>query len=120
MPYNLSHCNDFPRRICPTCKKEFYATSQWAYYINERINGKTFCSWGCLQAAREKKKNTQRVGKEKREMILSLAREGYPDEEIGRMTGISGQLVRYYRLKEEKETGEEVRCKQRRGRKVGS
>lgn len=120
MAYNLTRCNDFVNRTCPVCKKKFYATSVWAYYIGERVAGKTFCSWKCIQAYRARQQESKRVGREKRELILSLAREGYSDDEVGRMVGVSGPLVRYYRLKEEKETGEAVRCEHKRGRKAGS
>ena len=37
--------------ICPVCKKEFYARSEWVYKkrIKKTTDKSYICSWGCLR-----------------------------------------------------------------------
>lgn len=99
--------------VCPICGKEFCPTALWVFKREQRSKTVHFCSWSCLKkfdgddARRINSSNSTRkytkCFRERREIvavrkknIYDLRLEGLSYAEIGRIIGISGQLVRSY------------------------
>lgn len=104
-------------RKCPICGKVFcmWHADLWAYKTGERY----FCSYHCMSAALKKTRESS-AGRPKRkkaypsastlkpkqkfELIKALIRTGLTNREIEMKTGIDRELVRYYRVKAERES----------------
>lgn len=101
----------FERR-CPECGKKFCVPVTETWIFRER--NVLLCSWGCVRAREEKRKQKAISAAAKRQKKLSPAQKeglvrrlvcrGLTNDEISQQTGISAQLVNYYRRKVEEET----------------
>ena len=111
---DISGASGWPfERKCPECGKVFSGTllEEWVYKDGNNI----LCSYTCLR--RRKKaleaikakiaEKTRRAKKltpaQKEGLVRRYANRGLTNEEISRETGLSGQLVNYYRRKIEEE-----------------
>lgn len=100
----------FERR-CPECGKKFCVmiTETWGY----RDRAVLLCSWSCVRRREEKARKKAEEAAQKRVKKLKPSQKeglvrrcvfrGMTNEEISRETGISNQLVNYYRRKIEEE-----------------
>jgi len=103
----------FERR-CPECGKKFCVmiTETWGY----RDRAVLLCSWSCVRRREEKarKKAEEAARKrakklkpwQKEDLVRRCVFRGMTNEEISRETGMSNQLVNYYRRKIEEDTEE--------------
>ena len=104
----------FERR-CPECGKKFCVpiTETWGY----REKAELLCSWGCVRRREEKarKKAEEAARKRAKKRLTPSQKEGVvrrfvynglTNEEISRETGMSMQLVNYYRRKIEEDAEE--------------
>lgn len=101
----------FERR-CPECGKKFCVPVTETWIFRER--NVLLCSWGCVRAREEKrrqraiseaaKRRKKLTPAQKEGLVRRLVYRGLTDEEIGRETGISTQLAHYYRRKIEDES----------------
>ena len=96
-------------RKCPECGKIFGGTTleNWAYRDGQQY----LCSWSCvrkreqkkaeaeLKAAAKKRKTKKLTPAQKEGLIRRLVYSGMSNEEISKETGMSVQLVNYYRRK---------------------
>ena len=100
-------------RKCPECGKKFCVpmTEIWGY----RDRATLLCSWGCVRRREEKarKKAEEAARKRAKKQLTTSQKEGVvrrfvykglTNEEISRETGMSMQLVNYYRRKIEEDT----------------
>ena len=100
-------------RVCPVCGEVFSGTLLEAWTYKDR--GELLCSWGC-QRQREKrraeeeqkeaakKRRAKRLKPSQKEgLIKRYVYQGLSNEEISTKTGMSAQLVNYYRRKIEEE-----------------
>ena len=100
----------FERR-CPECGKKFCVmiTETWGY----RDRGVLLCSWSCVRRREEKaRKKAEEAARKRAKKLKPSQKEGLvrrcvfrgmTNEEISRETGMSNQLVNYYRRKIEEE-----------------
>ena len=100
-------------RKCPECGKIFGGTmlEDWVYRDCQQY----LCSWSCvrrreqkkaeaeLKAAAKKRKTKKLTPAQKECLIRRLVYRGMSNEEISKETGMSVQLVNYYRRKIEAE-----------------
>lgn len=98
-------------RKCPECGKKFCVAliESWSY----KDRGLLMCSWGCVRRREEKrrlkaesaaaKKRKTMSAAQKEELVRRLVFRGLTNEQISERTGISSQLVNYYRRKVESE-----------------
>ena len=104
-------------RVCPVCGEVFSGTMLEAWTFRDR--GVPVCSWRCKRRkeierveaerkAREAKRKKKMKPSQKEALIRGLVVNGFTNEEISRRTGMSPQLVNYYRKKIE-EAWEDVR-----------
>lgn len=100
----------FERR-CPECGKKFCVmiTETWGY----RDRAVLLCSWSCVRRREEKaRKKAEEAARKRAKKLKPSQKEGLvrrcvfrgmTNEEISRETGMSNQLVNYYRRKIEEE-----------------
>lgn len=103
----------FERR-CPECGKKFCVmiAETWGY----RDKAVLLCSWSCVRRREEKAREKAEEAARKRAKKLKPSQKegvvrrcvfrGMTNEEISRETGMSNQLVNYYRRKIEEDTEE--------------
>ena len=104
----ISGATAFPfERRCPECGKVFSGVmlETWTY----RDKGQLLCSWGCVRQREKKRAEAELKRKAKLRKKLTPAQKealirkyvfrGMSNEEISEETGISQQLVNYYRKK---------------------
>ena len=98
----------FERR-CPECKRLFAGTcalEEWTF----RDGNVLLCSWGCVRKrekrradaalrAAEKRNRKKLTPAQKTALIRQKVYRGMSNEEISQETGMSMQLVNYYRKK---------------------
>ena len=96
-------------RKCPECGRMFAGTcalEEWTY----RDKGALLCSWGCVRRrekrrtvaelrAAEKRNRKKLTPAQKEGLIRQKVYRGMTNEEISAETGMSVQLVNYYRKK---------------------
>ena len=96
-------------RKCPECGRTFAGTcalEEWTF----RERGRLLCSWGCMRQAEKRKTDAElrAAARRNRKKLTPAQKEavirqkifrGMSNEEISKETGMSVQLVSYYRKK---------------------
>ena len=104
------NCRTWPfERKCPECGRLFCVQVQeyWRFHDGDTL----LCSWGCVrkrEAKAEKNKESPKARKarkmtpkQKEGIVMACVRMGMTNREISERTGLSDQVVHYYRKKNE-------------------
>lgn len=112
LPSKVAGAHWLTERQCPECGKGFCvpAIDDWVYKAGDLA----LCSWHCLRAREQRlgKKTARhtvsmsgrvRVTKEQVQQMIRMVDSGESLAEVGRVFGVSGEVVGYHVHKREKE-----------------
>ena len=86
-------------RKCRMCGKNFIYNSGWVYQLGSEKRQIVFCSWSCQR----KWDSSHQTAHDKRDMVITLLRQGENPKDIARRLQIDPKNVYYWQKKIEKE-----------------